>query len=198
MLALCSVVLDLLEQQKVTNSMESIVILGLGNILYGDEAFGVRVAEQLYLRYDYPDNIDIIDAGTLGQTLLQFVEKADRLLILDAVDFNLPPGTLIFKNNEEIPAYLTAHKMSLHQTSFSEVIALANLKQCLPKEMVLIGVQPISLEYGTSLTQKIFDTLDKAVELTLEQLKKWNITPQPAKTQKIFQDSSISLQNFNL
>ena len=178
--------------------MESIIVLGLGNILYGDEGFGVRVAEQLYTRYDFPDNIEIIDAGTRGQALLQYVEKADRLLILDAVDFNMPPGKIIFKDNSEIPSYLTAHKMSLHQTSFSEIIWLATLQQLLPKEMVLLGVQPISLEYGTSLTPKVFQLLDKVVELALNQLSKWNIIPQPAVTQKIFQAAGISLSNFNL
>lgn len=178
--------------------MESIIVLGLGNILYGDEGFGVRVAEQLYTRYDFPDNVEIIDAGTLGQALLRFIEKADRLLILDAIDFDLPPGTLIFKDNNEIPSYLTAHKMSLHQTSFSELIGLATLQRQLPKEMVLIGMQPISLEYGTSLSTEVLNSLDEAVNRALTQLKLWGINPIPAKSSKTFQASSITLQNFNL
>lgn len=178
--------------------MESIIVLGLGNILYGDEGFGVRVAEQLYTGYDFPDNVEIVDAGTRGQALLQYVEKADRLLILDAVDFSMPPGTIIFKDNNEIPAYLTAHKMSLHQTSFSEIIGLATLQELLPDEMVLIGVQPVSLEYGTSLTPTAFRLLDQAVELALNQLLQWSINPTPSVKQKNFQAPGVSLPNFNL
>ncbi len=176
--------------------MESIVILGLGNILYGDEAFGVRVAEQLYTQYDFPEHVEIIDAGTLGHSLLRFVEQADRLLILDAVDFNELPGTIITKNNEEIPTYLTAHKMSLHQTSFSEIVGFAILQQRLPKEMSLIGIQPMSLDYGTSLTPHVLKSLDEATNLALNQLKKWGITPYPTTIKKFFHDPSISLQNF--
>ena len=119
--------------------MERIVVLGLGNILYGDEGFGVRVAERLYSRYAFPDNVEIVDAGTQGHPLLAFVERATRLLLLDAVDFGLQPGTTVEKDSTGIPAYLSAHKMSLHQNSFSEVLALAELKDCLPEEIRLIG-----------------------------------------------------------
>ena len=88
--------------------MERIVVLGLGNILYGDEGFGVRVAERLYSRYAFPDNVEIVDAGTQGHPLLAFVERATRLLLLDAVDFGLQPGTTVEKDSTGIPAYLSA------------------------------------------------------------------------------------------
>ena len=104
--------------------MERIIVLGLGNILYGDEGFGVRVAERLYSRYAFPDNVEIVDAGTQGHPLLAFVERATRLLLLDAVDFGLQPGTIVEKDSTGIPAYLSAHKMSLHQNSFSEAEGL--------------------------------------------------------------------------
>ena len=98
--------------------MERIVVLGLGNILYGDEGFGVRVAERLYSRYAFPDNVEIVDAGTQGHPLLAFVERATRLLLLDAVDFGLQPGTTVEKDSTGIPAYLSAHKMSLPEQLF--------------------------------------------------------------------------------
>lgn len=132
--------------------MERIIVLGLGNILYGDEGFGVRVAERLYSRYAFPDNVEIVDAGTQGHPLLAFVERATRLLLLDAVDFGLQPGTIVEKDSTGIPAYLSAHKMSLHQNSFSEVLALAELKDCLPEEIRLIGAQPLDMTYGNTLS----------------------------------------------
>ena len=74
--------------------MEQIIILGLGNILYGDEGFGVLLAQRLYAHWDFPENVEVVDGGTQGQTLLTFVERADRLLVLDAVDFGLEPGEI--------------------------------------------------------------------------------------------------------
>lgn len=104
--------------------MERIVVLGLGNILYGDEGFGVRVAERLYSRYAFPDNVEIVDAGTQGHPLLAFVERATRLLCWTPWTSGSSRGPPSRRTAPGIPAYLSAHKMSLHQNSFSEVLAL--------------------------------------------------------------------------
>ena len=108
-------------------SEQRVVVMGLGNLLWADEGFGVRVAERLYAHYHWPDEVEIVDGGTQGLNLLGYVESASHLLILDAIDYGLEPGTLRTYAGERIPAYLSAKKMSLHQNSFSEVLALAQL-----------------------------------------------------------------------
>ncbi|MEG2140644.1 MAG: HyaD/HybD family hydrogenase maturation endopeptidase [Bilophila sp.] len=176
--------------------MEQIIVLGLGNILYGDEGFGVRVAERLHTRYSFPEAVEIVDAGTQGYPLLAFVERAQRLLLLDAVDFGLEPGTLTERDSSGIPAYLSAHKMSLHQNSFSEVLALAELTNCLPEETRLIGLQPHDLTYGHSLSARALYRLDNAVDAALAQLTLWGVTATPRTDGVAFQAQSISLYNF--
>ncbi len=176
--------------------MERIIVLGLGNILYGDEGFGVRVAERLYTRYVFPDNVEIVDAGTQGHPLLAFVERATRLLLLDAVDFGLQPGTVVQRDSPGIPAYLRAHKMSLHQNSFSEVLALAELKNCLPQEIRLLGVQPLDMTYGHTLSPLSLSRLDALVELALEQLRTWGYPAVPAHGAVAFQNPEISLERY--
>ena len=176
--------------------MESFIVLGLGNILYAYEGFGVRVAERLHNRFIFPQHVEIVDAGTQGHPLLAYVERADRLLLLDAVDFGLEPGTLIERDSTGIPAYLSAHKMSLHQNSFSEILALAELKDCLPREIRLIGVQPVDLTYGRSLSATAMTRLDEAVDRALTTLERWGIVPLPRTTTEAFQAPGISLRNF--
>ena len=102
-------------------SEQRVVVMGLGNLLWADEGFGVRVAERLYAHYHWPEYVEIVDGGTQGLNLLGYVESASHLLILDAIDYGLEPGTLRTYAGERIPAYLSAKKMSLHQNSFSEV-----------------------------------------------------------------------------
>lgn len=176
--------------------MDSVIVLGLGNILYGDEGFGVRVAEQLFRRYDMPDHVEIVDAGTVGHPLLSFVERAKRLLLLDAVDFGCAPGELVVRDSSGIPAYLSAHKVSLHQNSFSEVLALATLTDCAPEEICLVGVQPVDLTFGHSLSEPIRAQLEPALERALAQLTAWGIEPVPAVTAKQFHHEGISLERF--
>ncbi len=134
----------------------SVVVLGIGNILWADEGFGVRAVEALHERYRFGDNVRLVDGGTQGLGLLPVVEDADVLLILDAVDYGLEPGAMHLVDDADVPRYLTAKKMSLHQTSFQDVLALATLSGRAPGRMRLIGVQPFDLEsYGASLSDAV-------------------------------------------
>ena len=180
----------------VEANRERIVVLGLGNILYGDEGLGVRIAERLHTRRAFPDTVEIVDAGTQGHPLLAFVERADRLLLLDAVDFGLSPGTLVEKDRSGIPAYLSAHKLSLHQNSFSEVLALAELKDCLPEEIRLIGAQPLDMSYGNTLSPLLFSRLDALTDRALDQLQAWGAPGVPTETAPPFQNLELSLERY--
>lgn len=173
-----------------------IIILGLGNILCGDEGFGVRVVERLYAEYDFPDNVSLVDGGTQGPTLYPFVEEADRLLIFDAVDFGMRPGSLTIKRDSGVPVWLAARKLSVHQNNFSEVLALARLKKTLPQEIILIGAQPVDLSYGAGLTDTIKSQIPEALTLGLQQLHSWDITPTKATTHKLLNHSSVSMANY--
>ncbi len=72
-------------------SEQLVVVMGLGNLLWADEGFGVRVAERLYAHYHWPEYVEIVDGGTQGLNLLGYVESASHLLILDAIDYGLEP-----------------------------------------------------------------------------------------------------------
>lgn len=155
--------------------MEQIIILGLGNILYGDEGFGVLLAQRLYAQWDFPDNVEVVDGGTQGQTLLTFVERADRLLVLDAVDFGLEPGELLLRDN--VPAYLTAQKIGPHQNSFSEVMGLAALRGTAPAHCALIGVQPAAMTLAAPLSPPVNESFEAAQVMALDILQQWGVAP---------------------
>lgn len=163
---------------------ERVMVLGLGNMLYGDEGLGVHAAELLYRRWDFPPHVDVVDGGTQGHSLLNYVERAERLLILDAVDFDLEPGSVVVKESEEIPRYLTGRKISPHQNSFSEVLALAELRGTLPREVVLVGMQPQRLGLGQPLTSLTRQRLEGVLARALEVLRRWGINPSPANAGK--------------
>lgn len=96
-------------------SEPNVIVMGLGNLLWADEGFGIRVAERLYAHYHWPEWVEIVDGGTQGLNLLGYVEQASHLLLLDAIDYGLAPGTLQSYAGEQVPSYLSAKKMSLHQ-----------------------------------------------------------------------------------
>ena len=142
----------------------SVLVLGIGNILWADEGFGVRVVEAMHERYRFGSNVKLVDGGTLGLGLLPWIEDADVLLIFDAIDYGLPAGSLRLIDDADVPRYLTAKKMSLHQTNFQDVLALAALSGRQPTRMRLVGVQPLDLEsYGGSLSGPVDGQIDAAI-----------------------------------
>ena len=156
---------------------DQILILGIGNVLWADEGFGVRCVEAMADRYALPDNVRLLDGGTQGLYLLPDLEAADALIVFDAVDYGLEPGTLKLVRDGEVPAFMGAKKMSLHQTGFQDVIATAQLLGRCPERLVLIGCQPVELEdYGGGLRPLTAARIDPAIALAVQVLADWGVT----------------------
>ena len=98
----------------------NVLLLGIGNLLWADEGFGGRALEHLHAHYQFPANVQLLDGGTQGIYLVQYVETADILVVFDAVDYGLPAGTLKMVEDNEVPRFMGAKKMSLHQTGFQD------------------------------------------------------------------------------
>ncbi|WP_240784078.1 HyaD/HybD family hydrogenase maturation endopeptidase [Tabrizicola caldifontis] len=160
-----------------------ILILGIGNVLWADEGFGVRCVEAMAETHALPPNVRLLDGGTQGLYLLPFLEDTDALLVFDAIDYGLPPGTLKVVTNDEVPAFMGAKKMSLHQTGFQDVIATATLMGYRPRDMVLIGCQPAELDdYGGGLRPEIAARIPEALCLARETLARWGVTVSDGRT----------------
>jgi hydrogenase maturation protease len=154
-----------------------ILVLGIGNILWADEGFGVRAVEEFHRRYALPENVTILDGGTQGLYLVNYLEEADCLIVFDAIDYGLEPGQLKLVRDEEVPRFTGAKKMSLHQTGFQEVISAADLLGRCPKHLVLIGCQPLDLEdWGGPLTGPVRDQIGPAIALACEILAERGVT----------------------
>ncbi len=155
------------------------LILGIGNVLWADEGFGVRCVETLAQEWSFPDNVKLLDGGTQGLYLLPFLEEADILVVFDAVDYGLPPGTIKIVEGDEVPRFMGAKKMSLHQTGFQDVIATSQLMGYCPPTLILIGCQPEELEdYGGGLRDVVAAQIDPAIRIALEKLTALGIEAQ--------------------
>lgn len=154
------------------------VVLGLGNVLWADEGFGVRAVEALHAGYAMPPGVEIVDGGTQGFALMDYVASARRLLILDAIDFGLPPGTLEVLRDAEVPTWGSV-KLSPHQTGFEELLAIAQLRGTAPESLVLVGVQPEQLDdFGGSLRPAVKARIPDAVAAAVRELSAWGLTPR--------------------
>jgi hydrogenase maturation protease len=173
----------------------AVLVLGIGNLLWADEGFGVRAVETLHQHYSFDDNVKVMDGGTQGVYLVQHIRNADILIVFDAVDYGLPPGTLKLVHGDEVPKFLGAKKISLHQTGFQEVLAMAEMLGDYPKHLLLIGVQPVELEdYGGSLRPAIKAQIAPAIDAALTFLEKHGVLAEMRSDQLTDDDTIASLE----
>lgn len=165
-------------------TQENILVLGIGNLLCADEGFGVRAVQELNRQWRFPERVTLMDGGTHGLKLLPHVQEARRMIVFDAIDYGLAPGTLRVMANSQVPRFMGAKKLSLHQTGFQEVLAIAELTGDFPEELVLIGVQPASIEdYGGSLNEAVKARIPTVLAIALSWLQRWDCRPQPRNTE---------------
>lgn len=154
--------------------MKNAVVLGIGNVLWGDEGFGPQVVARLAESGLLPDGVELVDGGTQGLYLLPLIQDTARLLVFDAVDFGRRPGHLIVLRNGEIPAFFGQRPLSLHQTAFTDVLAAAELTGAKPEAITLIGVQFENIDnWGGSLSPAVAAAVDPAMALGLSELETW-------------------------
>ncbi len=145
-----------------------VVVIGVGNVLLGDDGVGVRVVEALGRSAEHdpgalPPGTRLLDGGTLGLDLLPDVEDAGALVLVDAVDLGHAPGTVTVVRGERLTTAGGFRALS-RQGGVGELLATARLLAILPPEVVLVGVQAGSISVGPGLSRGVVAALPAAVE----------------------------------
>lgn len=134
--------------------MENLLVLGIGNILMGDEGAGVHTVNRLKSIIDECEHLRIVDGGTLGLDLLNYIEWADILIVIDAVNVGLPSGTIIKadygNSTEDFITLKTAHHIGV-----SELLASAGLLDILPVKIIIYGIQVEKIDMTLELTDNV-------------------------------------------
>jgi len=151
-----------------------IAILGIGNLLQKDEGVGVHLINRLEKEYMFSPHISLIDGGTMGTDLLPYLEENDKVIILDAVNFNEAPGFIGVIENDDILRRLNT-KLSIHHLGLTDVLSSARLLDIEPSEIYLIGIQPKNIEMGTELTDEINQQTSKMIDAAIKKLNEWGI-----------------------
>lgn len=148
------------------------VVLGVGNPLMGDDGLGIAVVAHVQSAWGEAPELLVVDGGTWGMNLLPIVEQARRLLIVDAIDRDAKPGTLVTLQRDEIPRYF-GRTLSPHQLDLREVLALAELRGTLPQETVAVGIQPAAIELSLELSSEVAAALPALLDDIESRLRRW-------------------------
>jgi hydrogenase maturation protease len=140
----------------------STLLLGIGNILLGDEGIGVRAIEAFQARYRIPDGVDVVDGGTTGMGLLDLIAGRDQVIIVDAVRMDAAPGTIVRLDGDAIPPGLR-QRISPHHLGIGDVLAVLSVIDEAPKALTVIGIEPADLDFGVGLSPEIAARVDDLV-----------------------------------
>lgn len=145
--------------------MSPLTVLGIGNILMRDEGIGVHLVRALEAARAWPAVVEFVDGGVGGLNLLTVLERAQRLLVLDAAQMHLAPGEFRIIKPEQVSSDGGQERLSLHELPFIETLEMArNYAQC-PDDVTIFAIQPARIEYGTTLSDELqagFKTLLQA------------------------------------
>lgn len=148
-----------------TRSIE-LLVLGLGNVLCGDDGLGPTAIAHLERDWLEPEGCRVEDGGTLGLSLLPLVEDSRRVLLIDAVSADEPAGSAVRLTGPELePA--VRERLSVHQVGVADVLDALRLRDRMPEELVLVGLVPASLGLGLGLSEPVAAALPGLVETLL-------------------------------
>lgn len=147
-----------------------LVILGLGNLLCEDDGAGVEALRQLSLEWIAPEGVDLVDGGTLGLALLPIVEDADALVIVDAVDADAAPGTLVMLEGDQVPR-AALERLSPHQVGVADLLHGAMWLERVPPRLVLVGVVPERVGLGVDLSPAVAAAIPALVARVAETVR---------------------------
>lgn len=149
-----------------------IVVIGVGNTILSDDGVGVHAARLLESDPRVPPGVTILDGGTIGLELVRYASDASCLLLLDAMNLGQAPGTLARMIGRDLLERASAS--SAHQLGVMDLIAALLLVSRHPQDIVVLGIQPASTDWGTRLSPAVDTALERLVNAALGQLNIWH------------------------
>ncbi len=153
--------------------MANTLVLGIGNTLLSDEGLGVHLLN--YLRVNYPGlpGVTYLDGGTLSFTLAADIEDCDNLVVLDAAQLDVEPGTVRLLVGADMDAFVGHGKRSVHEVGLADLMSIATLLNRLPGNRALLGIQPAEFGWGETTSETVARAIPAAAKRVIDLLYKW-------------------------
>jgi len=158
---------------------ERVVVLGIGNVLMGDDALGPHVVETLLAGYRFEENVRVLDAGTPGLDLAPFVMDADMLILVDTVRSSGAPGAIRLYREDQILKHAPQPRLTPHDPAVKDVLLSCKFRGVEPAGVLLVGVIPKTTGMGVGLSDEVRAAIPAAVDAVLAELERLGCPPSP-------------------
>jgi len=166
----------------------SLAVIGLGNVLLGDDGFGPFVVELLRTRYAFPPEVELLDLGTPGLGLISYLHGHDAVVIVDAVAGDGHPGDVRVYEEVELERLPIVPRVSPHDPAVSEALAVARFAGTGSLDVCLVGAVPGSLELGAGLSPQVRAAADVAAEIVRQRVEAHGVEVRRRDADELEQD----------
>lgn len=154
-----------------------IAVLGLGNVLFGDDAFGPFVIALLHSRWEFPACVTLVDVGTPGLDLVAYLLGREAVILVDAVGATGCPGELRLYRNEDLTKMPCKPRVNPHDPAVQETLLIAQFAGDGPRDVLLVGAIPDAVEPGAGLSGPVRTAASVAAAVVVQELEHLGATP---------------------
>ena len=147
-----------------------VLVLGLGNVLLGDDGIGAAAVDRLERDYEIPPEVRLVEGGTLGLSLLDEIAQARHVILVDAVATDAPPGTLVRLDGADVWDAVR-DRLSAHQVGVADLLNAARLIGRYPASVMLLGLVPGLIGLGVGRTREVDAAIDALVSAVLREVQ---------------------------
>jgi hydrogenase maturation protease len=153
-------------------SGERLLVLGLGNLLCSDDGAGALVVHALDRAFERPADVDVMDGGTLGLSLLPYLEAAPAAILVDAVRADAPPGSIIRLEGVDV-APAVEQRLSPHQIGVADLLDGVRWLDRYPQRLVLLGVVPATIDLGVGCSPAVRAALPGLLDAVVDEIRRF-------------------------
>jgi len=154
--------------------VKQVKVIGLGNVLMGDDGFGPWAVRTLEATWDFPQEVSLEDLGTPGFDLVPHLSGADALIVLDTVNAEADPGEVHTYDRDAIAT--TGPRVGPHDSTLNDTLLALELEGAAPDEVLVIGVVPGQVRTGPSLSGAVRDAFLQVEQRVIEELARLGVT----------------------
>lgn len=154
------------------NTMK-VLVMGVGNTLLQDDGIGIHITESYRSSHPNDPNLEIVDGGTIGLSLLPEIEDADAVIVVDASEIGERPGTMRVFRDQEIDRQLSGKRRTVHEVALADLFSAAAIRGRCPSERALIAIQPASTEWGLEPTPDVRASIPRACQAIALLTREW-------------------------
>jgi len=147
-------------------------VIGLGNVLMGDDAFGPWVVQTLLAEYEFPPGVSVEDLGTPGLDLLPYITDLESLVLVDTVRAGGAPGAVRLYRRDDLLKHPPQTRLSPHDPGVKEALLTAEFEGRGPREVLLVGAVPESTAMGVRMSPALRAAVPLAAAEVLKELER--------------------------